>query len=388
VGSVSRALLPILLLTGACSTRLPVAGVDAFYRQDYRKAEEVFKAKAANQEDKDYVLYNLALLSSAMAAGDFDIAEKASMNAQRMMWSDAGSGRGMASLASAEALKIFKGEPFEKSMASIYTGIIFFNRGETDNAGAAFAKALLAIKQKQLSNQEDFALPYALQSYVMLKLEDGDNARISLEKARKAQPGNLYLFPERLRRANALVVVEMGRAPYKTRTGPGASLVKWERAKYPEQAVSVFVDGEDRGRAALAGDLTQQAETKGKTAKDAIQATKGVTRELGAVTTVIAADQYARGNSTAGWVALGAGLFTLMNQSQADVRQWELLPDQIHILPLTLSEGEHTFRLEFYDRSGSRLPQYGQSQYQVRVVKGQDRIYLFRSGAYKRDSNG
>jgi hypothetical protein len=152
--------------------------------------------------------------------------------------------------------------------------------------------------------------------------------------------------------------------------------------------VSVFVDGEDRGRAALAGDLTQQAETKGKTAKDAIQATKGVTRELGAVTTVIAADQYARGNKTAGWVALGAGLFTVLNQSQADVRQWELLPDQIHILPLTLSEGEHTFRLEFYDRSGSRLPQYGQSQYQVRVVKGQDRIYLFRSGVYKRDSNG
>ncbi|MFH1017129.1 MAG: tetratricopeptide repeat protein [Pseudomonadota bacterium] len=382
MGSVGKALLALLLFLAACSTRLPVTGVDAYQRHDYATAIAVFKAKAQNPNDKNYVLYNLAILSAAMAAGDYETAQKAALEAQKMMWSDVGAGRGQASLISAEALKVFKGEPFEKAMASVYSGIIFFNQGDLDNARAAFAKALLAIKQKEPPHQEDFALAYALQAYVLLKLKDEDNARISLEKAQKAESKNLYLVPEQLRKSNALILVELGRAPRKLRTGPGASLIKWERSRYPERSVEVFVDDKGEGWAARAGDLTEQAQTKGKVAKDTVQVVKGATREAGAVTTVIAADLAAQGVKNAGWVALGAGLFTALNQSQADVRQWELLPDLIQLLPLRLPEGTHSLRLVFFDESGNPIPGYDQTLSDVAVEKGKDRIYLFRSGAY------
>ncbi len=136
----------------------------------------------------------------------------------------------------------------------------------------------------------------------------------------------------------------------------------------------------------MAGDLTEQARTKGWVGKDTIQTVKGVTREAGAATTVIAGDMAAHGNRDAGWVALGAGLFTLLNQSQADVRQWELLPDLVDIVPLSLPEGTHTLTLSFLGPSGRRMPAYDQTVGNVVVEKGKDRIYLFRSGAYKKVS--
>jgi tetratricopeptide (TPR) repeat protein len=386
-GFAIAAIVPALC---ACSTRLPPTGVEAFHRYDYRRAIAEFRSKAAEAgktEDKDAVLFELGLLSSAMAAGDYWDAERASLAAQRVMWSDAGKGRGTASLVSAEALKLFKGEPFEKAMAAIYAGIIFYNRGDTDNARAAFGKALMAVRSKEEA-RENFALPYLLQAKVLLKLGDRDNARISIERARKAQPDNPYLSLDRLEKSNAMFFLELGQAPRKTRTGPGASLVEWQRVGYPERLAYVFVNDVEVGRSAEAGDLTLQARTKGWTGKDTVQAVKGATREAAAITTILAADQAAKGNQTAGWVALGAGLFTLLHQSQADVRQWEILPDRLHVVLASLPEGFHTIQLEFYDEGGRRLPSYRQVWYQVPMDKGDDRIFFFRSGPGKGFSTG
>ena len=137
------ALAVICLVAVACSTRLSPKGVDAFHRRDYATAETVF-AEKAGKVDKDYVLHNLALLSAAIHAGDWETAEQAGLNAHGVMFGYGGGDRGVASLISAEAIKVFKGEPFEKAMASIYLGILYFNRGDYDNARAAFGKAVMA----------------------------------------------------------------------------------------------------------------------------------------------------------------------------------------------------------------------------------------------------
>lgn len=371
----------------ACSTRVPVEGLQAFGGYRYRDAIQIFRQKAATEEGKDVVLYQLALLSAAMTAGDYWDAEKSALAAMRVMGSDAGKGRGQASLVSSEALKVFKGEPFEKSMAAIYLGIIYYNRGDLDNARAAFGKATMAIQQKE-KNQNDFALAYLLQAKTFLRLGDEDSARVALERARKSAPGNPYLQIEKLKASNALFIVELGWGPAKTRTGPGASLVEWKRRGYPERSVRVDVDGVEMGAAEEAGDLTYQAKTKGWTGKDTLQVTKGATREAAAVTTVIAADMASKGNETAGWVALGAGLFTLLNQSEADIRQWELLPDRLHILPARLTAGRHTIRLRFSGVGGPPLPSYDQTWYEVPLAGGEDRIFLFRSGMQKGISVG
>jgi len=324
------------------------------------------------------VLFNLALLSSAMEGGRLEVAEKASLNAQRVMWSEAGKGRGSASLASAEAIKIFKGEPFEKAMASIYSGILYYNWGEFDSARAAFSKALLAIKQKE-ENREDFALAYLLQAKTFLKLKEEDNARIALDLAKRIYPNHPMLDLGTLASSNALVVIELGKAPKKTRVGPGASLIDWVRQPYPELQALLSIDDSPFDEADEIGDLTYQAKTKGWTGKDTIQATKGATRDAAVVTTIIAADQAARGNKTAGWVALGAGVFALANQSQADTRQWELLPDRFLARAFSLPVGRHTLRIRFLDRYRHALSDYGQVWYYSRNSDSEDQILLLRS---------
>lgn len=377
----------ILLFSLACSTKVPPSAVKAYYACDYGRAVSELSVKAKEEGSKDYALYNLALLSASLGAGDYDAAEKASLNAQRLMWStEAGKGKGTASLISSEAIKIFKGEPFEKSMASIYSGIIFFNRGDFDNARASFTKAVMAVQQKE-EQSHSFALSYFLQAKIFLKLGDTDNARVALERAKKTYGDNAYFDPEKLKSSNAVFLVELGRGPEKLRKGPGASLTEWKRRDYPEQAAAVFVDGQEIGKASEAGDLTVQAQTKGWTGKDTVQVTKGVARDAAIVTTAVAADLALQGSKQAGWVALGAGLFALANQSQADIRQWELLPDRIHVFVARLSPGAHQIRVVFYDGRGNSISAYEKVWYYNPGESGEEKIFLVRSGPCPAGSN-
>jgi tetratricopeptide (TPR) repeat protein len=293
------------------------------------------------------------------------------------MWSvEAGKGKGTASLVSAEAIKIFKGEPFEKSMASIYSGIIYFNRGDYDNARASFSKAVMAVKTKEEGHQNDFALASFLQAKTFLKLGEPDNARVALERARKVYPNNPHLDLDRVKAANALFVIELGKGPQKVRTGPGASLVEWRRRNYPETGAALYVDGEPASYAHEAGDLTVEARTKGWSGKDTVQAAKGVARDAAIVTTVVAADAASRGNKTAGWVALGAGVFALANQSQADIRQWEFLPDRIAVIASDLKPGRHKLQVVFQGEGRNPISGYDKVWY-YNPAEG-EKIFLVR----------
>ncbi len=359
----------------ACSTHLPAAGVKAYDACDYARATKVFEGKA-NEGDKNFVLYNLAILSSAIHGGDEEKAEKASQAAQQTMWSDVGKGRGEASLVSAEAIKIFKGEPFEKAMAAIYGGIIYYNKGDYDNARASFTKATLAIKQKE-KNRDDFALAYLLLAKLAFKLGEDDNARIALENVKKVYPHHPLLSPEKLKAANIIFLAELGKMPEKVRKGPGGSLIEWQRRNYPERGVEIEIDGAAKGEGAEIADLTNQARSKGWTGKDTVQITKGITHDAAAATTVIAANEAAKGNETAGWVALGAGLFMLADQSKADTREWELLPDRILTFGTHLAPGRHEVRVRFYAEGKSPLPRYDQLWY-YDIQTGEERMVLVR----------
>ncbi len=380
-------LLGAVIPLAACSTKVAPAALRAYYACDYGKAMAELSPKA-KEGGKDVALYNLHLLSASLAAGDYDTAERASKAAQSVMWNvEAGKGKGTASLVSAEAIKVFKGEPFEKAMASIYGGILYFNRGDIDNARASFSRAVMAIKMKEEAHRDDFALANLLQAKVFLRLGEDDNARLSLERVRKLVGENPLFNADTLKAANALFVIELGRGPEKVRHGPGASLAAWKRRDYPEQGAAVFVDGKEVGWAVQAGDLTYQAETKGKTAKDAVQVTKGVARDAAIVTTVIAADAAARGSKNAGWVALGAGLFALANQSQADIRQWDMLPDRLLVSGTKLPPGNHQIQVVFVDGRGNPITSYQKSWLFALQDPKEEKIFLVRAGPCPAGSN-
>lgn len=321
-------------------------------------------------------MYRLAQLSSALRGGDGAGIEASSQSALDVMWSYAGQGRGAASLASAEAIKIYKGEPFEKSMAAIYAGIHYFNRGDFDNARAAFNKALLATALKQESARQDFALAHFLLAKTEFRLGNDDNAKIALGKAAKIYPENGNLFdPVAVKAANAIFLFELGTVPTKTRSGPGNSQILWIRPYYPERGATVEADGRPVGRPVEILDLTAQAQSKGRSGKDAVQATKGVARDVSIVTAIVAADAASRGNETAGWVALGAGLFALANQSQADTRQWEFLPDLVLAAGAKFPPGPHRFAVQFIGPGGGTLAHLAQD-WEYTVPEAGDSIFV------------
>jgi len=373
-------ILPLLLLLNACSVHLPPAGVAAYNQCNYDKAIETF-AKTKKKE-KDALLYDLAILSAAVHGGNTEEVKKMGLKAQQKMWGYEGVGRGTASLISSEALRIYKGEPFEKSMASMYLGIVYFNEGDYENAKAAFTKAMFAMQIKGEDSQPDFAAPLILLAKTYVKMKDKDNARVVLGRLEKFIPEHKITY-DVLDKIKTIAFVELGKGAKKIRVGPGGSLIGWERQPYGERNATLRIDGKEAEQLRSMDDLKYQAESVDRGGKATIQGTKGVLREASAATAVIAANEAAkRNNETAGWVALGAGLFALANQSQADIRQWELLPDRLLLLmsPDPAAEGRHEFEVGFeggYYRFQNHLSSQSQVWYDERKAN-LDKIYVVR----------
>lgn len=387
---VQRFFLIAMMVVGlsSCSVHLPPAGITAYNQCDYSKAIETFSKTP--KKEKDSLLYDLALLSVAVHSGDSQSVKKIGLKAQQQMWGYEGAGRGQASLVSSEAIRIYKGEPFEKTMASMYLGIVYFNEGDYENAKAAFTKAMFAVQTKGEDSVADFASPLILLAKTYLKLNDRDNASVVMNRLEKLIPQNQFDLSA-LDQIKTIAFVELGKGAKKIRIGPGGSLVGWQRQPSGERNAHLRVDGKSSEVFRTMDDLKYQAETVDRGGKTAIQGTKGVLREASTVTAIIATNEAInRKNKTAGWVALGAGLFALANQSQADVRQWELLPDRVLLIlsPDPLTEGRHEFEVEFegghWNRYQNQLPSSHQLWYDQRKAN-LDQIYIVRANSCEKN---
>lgn len=365
----SRAAAALLLFLFAACAGKPEP-VKAFLRGDLDAAVNGFAAEAAKR-DKNFALHSAQLGSAAITAGYYDLADQAFQGASKVMWSTgAGELRGLLSLISAESLKVWKGEPFEKAMASFYLGLLYYMRGEYDNAAAGFRKAILANKQADENHREEYAVAFYMLARCLARQKDLDGAKVALAKAKKIYPGNPYFDLDKIQRSNFVLIVETGIAPEKYRHGPGASLDAFREVKTADAGAEVTVGRFSLGAAAEAFDLYLAAKNRGSSGKDVVQGTKGVLRDAAIATAVISDNQ---------WVSLGAGLFAVANQSQADIRQWEILPQRVAIMVAYVPPGSYDLRIDFLDSSGYKLPQYSQQWSHVSVRADRDNLYLFRA---------
>ena len=98
----------------------------------------------ANGPPRDRVLWEYRLAAAAMRQGKFDVAKQnlddALLTLGGIYGKDADAKKAR-SYFHAEAKKTFIGEPYERSMAYIYRGIIYWMDGEPDNARACFRSA-------------------------------------------------------------------------------------------------------------------------------------------------------------------------------------------------------------------------------------------------------
>lgn len=366
-----------VLVTGCATTeRHPMT---AFYQYDYDYAVKGFRAEVGRvqkeKEDRNIVLANLNYAGAAVEGGAYSSALDGLGAAAKLMEDvEYGAQRGQASMVLAHDMRVYKGEPYERALAYSYMGVIYFRRGDYENARAAFNLALLADRSSKGDNEDyrdDFALAHYLIGKTYLKLGEADNAGISFGKVAKYMPGNPFASADKVRDSNFTLLVEMGCGPYKKPDIIVGTVDMIGTCNYPDHAAEVYVDGQLLGRTAKLVDLNYQAKTSGSSGRDVAQAAKGIA--------VAVAKQVPLVGGLIGLAADASGV------SKADLRHWGEMPGEVHVIEAKIPEGLHTVQIKFFDATGNRLERFDQVHYFVPVGVGPEgapgeNLFIVRSG--------
>ena len=320
----------------------------------------------ASGPPRDRVLWEYRVAAAAMRQGKFEVAKQNLDDALLTLGgiygkdADAKKARGYFN---AEAKKTFIGEPYERSMAYIYRGILYWMDGELDNARACFRSA--EFEDSDTQNREyagDWVLPEYLDGLATTKLHrDGSDAF----KRAQANARNVKLPPDNPK-ANAVFFVEFGPGPAKYASGQYGEELRLRTTPSPVTAAELKV-GSLQIPVAPADDLGFQAKTRGGRVMDHVLGRKAVFKSttdtvgnlalMGGLATAAASD-----NRTAQQVGLGIALAGLVSKAisaatvpAADTRTWDNLPGYLSFVSVPLPLGQHVATIQFLDANGRAL---------------------------------
>jgi hypothetical protein len=321
----------------------------------------------ANGPPRDRVLWQYRLAAAAMRQGKYDVAKQnlddALLTLGGIYGKDADAKKAR-SYFHAEAKKTFIGEPYERSMAYIYRGIIYWMDGEPDNARACFRSAEFEdgdAEQHQYAG--DWVLPEYLDGLATAKLGgDGSDAF----KRAQADAKGVKLPPYNLK-ANALFFIEFGPGPTKYATGQYNQELRIRTVPSPVTSAELKVAA-FQIPIAPTDDVDFQATTRGGRIMDHILGNKAVFKSttdtvgnvalMGGLTTAAVSN-----NRTAQEVGLGIALAGLLTKAvsaatvpTADTRAWENLPRYLSFASVPLPPGPHVATIQFLDASGRVVP--------------------------------
>jgi hypothetical protein len=318
---------------------------------------------------KDKVLWQYRTAAAAMRQGKFEVAKPLLDDALLTLGGIYGpdsEARKSRRLFNKESRKTFIGEPYERSMAYFYRGVLYWRDGELDNARACFRSA--EFEDSDAENQEfagDWVLPDYLDGLATTKL-GGDGA--DAFKRAKENARNITL-PEYQLNANVLFILEYGPGPLKTGGGEYGERLYFNTRGSPVLSAQLKT-GNINLPVAPCDDLNYQATTRGGREMDHVLANKAqfksATDKLGdaaIITGSILAGAGHNSGSATGEVGLGllaAGLvskiFSAATTPEADTRTWDNLPKFISYATMKLPPGEHTVTVEFNDAAGVADP--------------------------------
>ena len=321
----------------------------------------------ANGPPRDKVLWQYRLAAAAMRQGKYDLAKQnlddALLTLGGIYGKDADAKKAR-SYFHAEAKKTFIGEPYERAMAYIYRGIIYWMDGEPDNARACFRSAEFEDSDaEQHQYAGDWVLPDYLDGLVTTKLGgDGSDAF----KRAQADAKGVKLPPYNLN-ANAIFFIEFGPGPTKYASGQYQEELRFSTVPSPVTSAELKVDALQIPIAPT-DDVAFQATTRGGRVMDHILGNKAVFKSvtdtagnvalIGGLATAVASN-----NRTAQEVGLGLAFAGLVSKvvsaatvPAADTRSWENLPRYLSFVNVPLPPGQHVATIQFLDASGQVHP--------------------------------
>lgn len=366
----------VVVLTGcAQQVRYPI---NAFHQYDYAEAVKGYRATLAHttkeKDERNVVLAHIHFAGASFVGGNYHDTLTGLSEASKIMEDvEHGVDRGQMAMALRQDMRVYKGEPYERAMAYIYMGVIYYRRGDFQNARSAFNLALLADAGSKGDNPEyrdDFGLAHYLIGKTFLKLGEADNAEISFAKAKKHAAGNEFADIARQKTSNFTLLVELGCGPGKKPDPIVGSVDTIHECAYPERAAEIILNGQSLGRASKVVDVNYQAKTSGSSTRDTVQAVKGAAVAILKQVPIF---------GILGSIAEMGGV------NRADLRHWRHMPGEVHVLEANVPEGLHTLQIKFFDATGKELERHQQVHHFVRVVKGEgeasaDNLLVIRSG--------
>ncbi len=376
-------------------------GVSAYLSGNFSLSKRVLEP-LAEKTDEDYVLNNLRLGSAAFALHDFDLAERAYVRAYQIMnatkVNDAGREAAMVWLS--ENKRVWRGEPYERAVANLQLGMLYYAEGDYSNARGAFENALFKLRDyksadaKNYDEQEsNFAVALLMLGRCWTQLGRTDEATRYFDRAVALRPQVGSLAGELADRSNnVLLYVEYGFGPRKVEEGMDGNALGFY--PHPSQAGDipiprVLVDGRDMSSQSLNEplyDTLAMAMDRRWQKIDTIRKTKSYLGTglmvAGAGATIYGADRRDEGAAMVGVGMMVAGAL-LKASSQADIRTWEMAPRTSFIIPLKVPPGEHditvTFPTGVYQTwRGMRIEPDRETTYLFRMMPSTSREYDFR----------
>ena len=362
LGLTVSGLLQILLTAalGGCQAN----PYQLFHQHKYRQAQQLLGPKVPDKSHKDYAFHELHYASACFEGGNHRGAIRALRGAATTMEAITG-GRDTEAVVWSEYQKVFRGDPYERSMAHLLAGVLYLKGREDERALAAFRRSLLAdesTRTKDFAKKKDFVAGHYFTAVAYDRLGEKDNAEVHLKLARQYAGGSAMLTYPHLSRSNTFLLIGAGLGPVKQSYGPGQSMVRMRRFPCPVQKVLVRWDNAETGSACLADDLYDQAASHGWGEMDSIRLGKGIAKEV-----------------LAQLPGFG-GLLSSFVRSEADIRCWTFLPGRLFIWSGRLGPGMHTLTLEPCDGAGSPLGRYRQVWFYIPVRADGVNILTVRLG--------
>ena len=277
-----------------------------------------------------------------------------------------------------EKVKNFKGEPYERSMAYYYRGLLYLKNGDYQNARASFKAAEF---QDTMSDLEEFTADFAVLNFLSgwSSQCDGDRSLANdyYEQALAFNP-NLVIPPIE---HNVLLVAEIGLPPVKVTEGKHDEILKfYPNTNHGESSVhftindanditvweadgtevsSVFTQATTRGGRPIDGLLEGKASYKdGMDSTGNVMAVGGLAAmQLGAST----GNDDMAGIGAA--VAIGGLIFKGISNAmkpEADSRYWDNLPDEINVNTLYFDDIGSATITTSYEGEGGEIPEANQ----------------------------
>lgn len=316
----------------------------------------------ANGPPRDRVLWEYRTAAAAMRQGNFSLAKQYLDNALLTLGGIYGNdpnAKKARGYFHGEAKKTFIGEPYERSMAYIYRGIIYWMDGEPDNARACFRSA--EFEDSDAENRQyagDWVLPDYLDGLATMKL--GGDGMDAFKRAQAAARG--IKLPPYNTKATVLIFLEFGPGPTKFATGQYGEELRIRTLPSSVTSAEIRVDSL-KIPVAPTDDVCFQATTRGGRVMDHILGQKAVFKSttgaagnlalMGGLTTAAVSH-----DRTAQEVGLGialAGLVTTIVSGAtvpaADTRTWDNLPQYLSFACLPLPVGQHVVTVQFLDPS-------------------------------------